>query len=294
MAYKAVPSSWLQISVQTDASTVDAVSNFLIERGSPGVVIKKREVQAYFEHSSGDRLIRRDIQYFVREINGTDCARSEPRLRCRLLKDRNWNNSWRRFFKPQKIGKSFWVTPPWATAPALRHRHVITIEPGMAFGTGTHATTRGCLELIEEVAQRLGKKMFRALDVGTGSGILAIAAAKLGAKEVWALDNDPVALRVARANIRRNGVRSSIHLSMTKLGRLNKAFRLVVANLTAETLVELAGPLSKRVALDGTLIISGILQPKSAEVVRRFSEYGFGVIRRKGEKEWVTLLLRKK
>lgn len=293
MAYKAVPSSWLQISVQTDASTVDAVSNFLIERGSPGVVIKKKEVQAYFEHSSGDRLIRRDVQHFLREINGTGRAAAEPRLRCRLLRDRNWNGSWRRFFKPQKIGKSFWVTPPWATPPPLRHRHVITIEPGMAFGTGTHATTRGCLELIEEVARRSNKRELTVLDVGTGSGILAIAAAKLGAKEVWALDNDPVALKVARGNIRRNGVQSTAHLSMTKLGRLSKTFSLVVANLTAETLLELAGLLEKRVALRGSLIISGILQPKSGEVVRRFSECGFGVIRRKGEKEWVTLLLRR-
>jgi ribosomal protein L11 methyltransferase len=237
MAYRAVPSSWLQISVQTDASTVDALSNFLIERGSPGVVIKKKEVQAYFEHSSGDRLIRRDIQHFLREINGSDCVAGEPRLRCRILKDRNWNTSWRRFFKPQKIGKSFWVTPPWAKTPPLRHRHVLTITPGMAFGTGTHATTRGCLEFIEEVAQRLNKKEFTALDVGTGSGILAIAAAKLGAREVWALDNDPVALEVARENVRGNDVQSTVHLSMTKLGRLNKTFSLVVANLTDETLL---------------------------------------------------------
>lgn len=294
MAYKVVPSAWLQISVQTDASTLDAVSNFLIERGSPGVVIKKEEVQAYFAHSAGDRLIRRDIQHFLREINGIYRDIDEPRLRCRILRDRNWNSSWRRFFKPQKVGKRFWVTPPWATPPPLRGREVLTIKPGMAFGTGTHATTRGCMELIEKVAQPSAKKPFTALDVGTGSGILAIAMAKLGARKVWALDNDPVALRVARENIRCNAVQHSVHVSMTKLGSLKKSFALVVANLTAETLLELAGALEKKVALEGSLVLSGILKPKARQVVRRFSRYGFRVLGRRGEKEWVTLLLRRR
>jgi ribosomal protein L11 methyltransferase len=289
-----VPVAWLQISVQTDASTLDAVSNFLIERGSPGVVIKKEEVQAYFAHSAGDRLIRRDIQHFLRAINGIYRDIDEPRLRCRILRDRNWNSSWRRFFKPQKVGKRFWVMPPWAPPPRLRHREVLTIKPGMAFGTGNHATTRGCMELIEKAARPSANKEFTALDVGTGSGILAIAMAKLGAKKVWALDNDPVALKVARENVRYNAVQHSVHLSMTKLGRLKKSFPLVVANLTAETLLDLAGALEKRVALEGSLVLSGILKPKARQVVRRFSRHGFRVLSRKGEKEWVTLLLRRR
>jgi ribosomal protein L11 methyltransferase len=288
-----VPSSWLQLSLRTDPAAIDAVSNFLIERGSPGVVINKNEIQAYFVHSADDSSIRKDVQRFLRGINGLYSRAHEPPLRWRLLKDRNWNSSWRRFFTPQKIGKSFWVTPPWATPPRLRNRHVITIEPGMAFGTGTHATTRGCLEFIEEAALSFRGLPFRALDVGTGSGILAIAAAKLGAEEVLALDNDPQALRVARENLRCNAVQGKVHPSGTNLGRLRKLFSMVVANLTAETIIDLSGPLARRVAPKGFLILSGILSLKSEDVASHFGA-AFKTLRRKREKEWMTILLRRR
>ena len=271
----------------------DAVANFLIERGSPGVVIKSKEVRAYFAHSAGDRSITRDIQHFLREINGIYPDVEEPRLRCKVLRDRDWNNSWRRFFKPQKIGKAFWVTPPWATPPLLRHRQVLTIEPGMAFGTGTHATTRGCMELIEDAVSSLLPKEFIALDVGTGSGILAIALVKLGAKKVWALEADPTALSVARANFRCNSVQHRVYLSKTKLRRLKRSFPLVVANLTTETILDLARALENKVVPNGLLIVSGILKPKEQNIIRRFSLGGFERIKRISEKEWVTLLLRR-
>ena len=269
---------------------MDAVSNFLIERGSPGVVIRRNEIQAYFVHSSDDALIRDDIQRFLGGLNGI--YSHEPRLRWRLLKDRNWNSSWRRFFTPQKVGAAFWVTPPWSARPPMRNRHVITIDPGMAFGTGTHATTRGCLEFIEKAVAFRGTG-FSALDVGTGSGILAIALAKLGARKVWAVDADPVALKVARENLRCNDVQKNIHLSRTSVSRIRKSFSLVVANLTAETIVDLAAALEKRVAPKGFLILSGILHPKAQKVVHSFAA-AFKVVKRKREKEWVTLLLRRR
>jgi ribosomal protein L11 methyltransferase len=270
---------------------MDAVSNFLIERGSPGVVIKKNEIQAYFAHSPDDASIREDIQRFLAGLNGISWQ--EPRLRWRLLKDRNWNSSWRRFFTPQKVGKTFWVKPPWATRRPLRSRHVITIDPGMAFGTGTHATTRGCLEYLEKVAAQFRGKEFNALDVGTGSGILAIALAKLGARGVWAIDADPVAVRVARENLRCNDVQEKIHLSGEELGRIKKSFSVVVANLTAETIIDSAGKLGNRVAPKGFLILSGVLHPKAHKVIRSFAA-DFKVLGRKREKEWMTLLLRRR
>jgi ribosomal protein L11 methyltransferase len=285
-----VPSSWLQVSLRADPAAIDAVSNFLIERGAPGVVIKRNEIQAYFVHSPDDALVREDIRRFLRGINGL--YPHEAHLRWRLLQDRNWNRSWRRFFVPQKVGKAFWVTPPWATPPAFRRRQVITIEPGMAFGTGTHATTRGCMELIEKAAASFRGAPFNALDVGTGSGILAIALAKLGARNVLALDTDPMALKVARGNLGCNEVSGKVHLSGIKLSRLRKLFPLVVANLTAETIIDLAGSLQKRIAPKGFLILSGVLNPKTHQVINQFAN--FKVIRRKREKEWVTLLLRRK
>jgi ribosomal protein L11 methyltransferase len=287
-----VPSYWLQVSVRVDPAALDAVANFLIERGSPGVGIKKEVVQGYFVHSQDDASIRNDVRRFVQGINGLYPAQKGS-LRWRLLKDRNWNSAWRRFFVPQKIGKAFLVTPPWTRPPRFRRRQVIIIEPGMAFGTGTHATTRGCLEFIEKIAPSLQGRGFSALDVGTGSGILAIALAKSGAKRVLAVDVDPLALEVARGNLRCNGVEKKVSLSGAKLSRIKAQFPVVVANLTAETIVDQAMALEKRVAPKGSLILSGILHPKSKQVVKQFSG-SFEVIRQKREKEWVTLLLRKK
>ena len=284
-------SSWLQLSVRTDPAAIDAVSNFLIERGSPGVVIKKSEIQAYFVHSTEDALIRKDIKRFLRGLGRL--YTQEPRLRWRLLKDRDWNSSWHRFFKPQKVGDAFWVTPPWAASPTFRHRRVITIEPGMAFGTGTHATTRGCMEFIEKVAASFRGTGFNALDVGTGSGILAIALAKLGANRVWAVDTDPVALKVAGENLRCTSVRDKIQLSGSQVSRIRKSFPVVVANLTAETILDLAAALEKRVAPQGFLVLSGILNQKTKQVINQFAA-NFRVTRRKREKEWVTLLLRRR
>jgi len=286
-----VSSSWLQLSVRTDPAAIDAVSNFLIERGSPGVVIKKSEIQAYFVHSTEDALIRKDIKRFLRGLGRL--YTQEPRLRWRLLKDRDWNSSWHRFFKPQKVGDAFWVTPPWAASPTFRHRRVITIEPGMAFGTGTHATTRGCMEFIEKVAASFRGTGFNALDVGTGSGILAIALAKLGANRVWAVDTDPVALKVAGENLRCNSVQDKIQLSGSQVSRIRKSFPVVVANLTAETILDLAAALEKRVAPQGFLVLSGILNQKTKQVINQFAA-NFRVTRRKREKEWVTLLLRRR
>jgi ribosomal protein L11 methyltransferase len=282
----------LQVSVCAKPATFDAVANFLIERGSPGVYIKKDEIQAYFVHSQDDASIRKDIQRFLLGINGLYPTQGRS-LRWRVLKDRNWNSAWRRFFVPQKIGKTFWVTPPWASPPTFRHRQVITIEPGMAFGTGTHATTRGCLEFIEKLTPSLQRRGFRALDVGTGSGILAIALAKSGARRVLAVDVDPVALKVAGRNLRCNGVEKKVSVSGAKLSGIKPLFPLVVANLTAETIIDQATALKKRVAARGFLILSGILYSKAEQVANQFAG-DFKVMRRKREKEWVTLSLRRK
>jgi ribosomal protein L11 methyltransferase len=211
-----------------------------------------------------------------------------------VIEEENWHESWRRFIRAQKVGKSFWVTPPWLPPPKNNRRKVIAIEPGMAFGTGTHATTRGCLEFLEKAAGFLRGKDFAALDVGTGSGILAIALAKLGARSIWAVDNDPLALKVARENVSRNGVEKNVHLSGAELRRTRKSFSLVVANLTAETILGLSDALVKKVKPKGFLVLSGILQKQARTVLCRFSTDRFVLVQRKREKEWVTLLLKRK
>jgi len=163
----------------------------------------------------------------------------------------------------------------------------------MAFGTGTHATTRSCIELLEIVAAKNTGNKWSVLDVGTGSGILAIAARILGATKIWAIDNDPVAVKVARDNLRFNGMGSAITLSGEKLGSIRRRFTVVIGNLTAETIIELAGTLQARVAGHGYLILSGILHSKSQNVLRRFAK-SFFVLQRRRKREWIGLLLQRK
>ncbi len=285
--------SWLQLSVRGGAADLDVVANFLIERGSPGIVVKRNRVEAYFPRSPADTSLKGAVRRFLRDIERLDGHRGKLGAQWRVVAEENWHDSWRRFIRAQKVGKSFWVTPPWLQPPKNSRREVITIEPGMAFGTGTHATTRGCLEFIERAAGAFRGKAFDALDVGTGSGILAIALAKSGAKRVWALDNDPVALQVARENLSRNGVAGNIHLTRTGLSRIGRSFSVVVANLTAETILGLADRLTKKVKPKGFLILSGILQKQAGAVALRFGAEGFVLVQRKREKGWVTVLLKR-
>jgi ribosomal protein L11 methyltransferase len=288
-----VPDSWLQLSVHTQPANIDAIANFLMERGAPGVVLKKRGLQAYFARTRDDTALKKDIGRFLAALARLSSQGAVPRSSWRVIGAENWQSSWKRFIKPRRVGKNFWVTPPWLTPPRFRRRQVITIEPGMAFGTGTHATTRACLELIEQVAESFGGRAFTALDVGTGAGILAIALAKLGARKVLAIDNDPLALEVARKNLRLNGVAEKVQLSGKNLIKIGKKFPLVVANLTAETIVELAGPLAQKVSPRGCLILSGILHQKVGLVTRCFAAR-FRVLKRQRRREWATLLLQRK
>ena len=286
--------SWLHLTIHAAPETLDPLSNFLIERGAPGVVVKSRGLEAYFRRDDhGDAALKKIVTGYVKYVQSATRRRARARLSWRVIRAENWHDSWRRFIKPRRVGKHFWVTPPWLRAPKFRSRQVITIEPGLAFGTGTHATTRGCMEFIEEVVAGFEGRRFTALDVGTGSGILAIAIARLGAKRVWAIDTDPIALKVAEENLRANGAFDNVRLSDVKLNAMRKKFPLVVANLTAETITELAGALKNRVVPAGFLILAGILQWQASSIGRRFQDQ-FRIVGRKRSGEWISLLLRKK
>ena len=285
--------SWLHLSVQIGAADLDALANFLIEQGAPGVVMKRRGMEAYFRRSAGEAALKQSIKRFLGDIEKLHRRGATARLKWRVLGAANWHDSWRRFIKARRVGKSFWVTPPWLTPPKFRARQVITLEPGLAFGTGTHATTRGCMEFLEQVADALRDREFTVLDVGTGAGILAIVAVKLGAQAVYAIDNDPVALAVARENFAANDAAGRVQLSGANLTGIRKKFSVVVANVTAETIIELAAGLDKRVSPKGFLILSGIL-PHKADAVLRCFQKTFRVVRQKRGREWATLLLQRK
>lgn len=283
--------SWLQLSLKANPAALDTIANFLIERGSPGVLLKEGEVRAFFPTGHSSVTLKRDIRRFLNGIGEIYPEVTGQPLRWTILRDKNWKNSWRRFFTPQRIAKSILVTPPWHKVEKTEQRKVIEIEPGMAFGTGTHPTTRGCLEFLEEVV-RTRSQCLNALDVGTGSGILAITLAKLGVKSVVALDIDPVAIKVATGNVKRNRVDGRVLLSSSPFERFKTTFQVVVANLTAETIVAMAPQLKRKVARGGVLILSGILGPKEKEVLAHFPK-PFVLLRRKENKGWTTLALSK-
>lgn len=283
----------MQLSLKAPPSALDTISNFLIERGSPGVVLKRGEVQAFFLRPEKSYHLKRDIRRFLKGIREIYPEVGGQPPHWSTLRDKNWNTSWHQFFSPQKVGKRLWITPPWIKLPQSSQRHVITIEPGMAFGTGTHPTTRCCLEFLEQLIDSSTQKNAIALDVGTGSGILAIALAKMGVKRVLALDSDPIALKVARNNVRRNRVREAVRLSNSALRQVRRSFTAVVANLNAETILDIAQELQRRVSPGGYLVLSGILNHKALEVSLHLSG-SLVLLRQKREKGWTTLLFRKK
>ena len=284
--------SWLRVSVQTHPAHIDELATFLIDSGSSGVVVQNRSVEAFFARPLRQPSLRHDIARFIGVLGRRSARRRKLRLKWTTVRQEDWEHSWKRFIKPRRVGHSFWVTPPWLEPPRFRDRRVIVIEPGLAFGTGTHATTRACMEFLEQVAERLHPIRFSGLDVGTGSGILAIALSILGASQIWAIDNDPVALQVARANLTANGAERNVSLS-GGLPAIGRSFDVVVANLTAETIAELAAQIKKKVRGGKFLILSGIIRNKSAPVARLF-DGSFRLLGRKRSGEWVTFLFQKK
>ena len=206
------------------------------------------------------------------------------------MPDEDWGEGWKKDFKALDVGRVR-VRPSWIDAPPPPGSVEVVLDPGMAFGTGTHPTTSLCLAALSDLlAARPGVTV---LDVGTGSGLLAIAAHKLGARRVAASDNDPVAVEVARENATRNG--AALELTGAAVDEIAGTFDVVVANILANVLVELAPALAARVAPGGVLLLSGILGPQEEEVRRAHVEAGLQPLgdgdRRDGE--WSLLALRR-
>jgi ribosomal protein L11 methyltransferase len=184
----------------------------------------------------------------------------------RYREDQDWAVTWKQFFKPLRLGERTWIVPSWETnfvppPDAL----VLTLDPGMAFGTGQHATTALC---AAELERHRGAK--QVLDFGCGSGILAMIAAKLGCENIEGIDNDPMAIDVAHENVALNGLQNQVHLSTTDISELEKTYDLVVANILAVTLVECVDRVLDRMDKPATLILSGILQSQQDDVIKAY------------------------
>jgi ribosomal protein L11 methyltransferase len=208
----------------------------------------------------------------------------------RRVKPENWAESWKRHFQPLTFGDALLVKPGWSRRRARPGQAVVVLDPGLSFGTGQHATTRFCLRELVRGRSRDRRAPRSFLDMGTGSGILAIAAAKLGYHPVAAFDFDPDAVRVARANAGRNRVARRLRLTRQDLARLPlrapQTFDVVCANLTADLLLRHARRITARVASGGRLVLAGILDTQFDAVQRHYEQTGWRLLRTRREGEW--------
>ncbi len=208
------------------------------------------------------------------------------------LKEEDWAESWKQYYKPIPLGRVT-IVPAWEHYTAAPGEIIVRMDPGMAFGTGTHETTRLVMELLEEEIQ--GGE--RVLDVGTGSGILSICASKLGAKECAAYDIDPVAVKVAKENVADNGctnVTCAVSDLLRDVDLGGGRFDLCVANIVADIILRMAPDIAPCLTEHGRLIVSGIIGSRAEEVRRGLTENGFEILREKTENDWVAILLKKR
>ena len=210
-------------------------------------------------------------------------------LKVAAVDDADWMNGWRANYTPQRIG-SLVIVPSWLDEPVRPGETQIRMDPGMAFGTGLHPSTRGCLMLL----QRLETMPADVLDVGSGSGILAVAALKLGAERAVCWDIDPVAVDATRLNASLNGLAGRVTVSAGTLPeRATAQFPLVCANLVANVLIELAERIGGHTAPSGTVLAAGIIRERSADVEHAFDAVGLTVVDRIEDADWVSLRLRR-
>jgi len=291
--------SWLEASVQVDGEAAEAVSEVFNRYGRGGAVLSADfgddvrrlspgstavvTVKTYLPLDEEGRKTRRRIEEALWHLSQ---IYPFPAPEFRELAEDDWANAWKNHFHVLQIGQRIVVKPSWQEYQPRPDEVVIELDPGMAFGTGLHPTTRMCLQALEEHL----KPGAKVLDLGTGSGILAIAAAKLGAGSVLALDNDPLAVKAARANARANGVQNLVSVELGSLDKATEEFELVLVNILARVIIELAAQgLVDRVRPTGLMIAAGIIEEQEAEVAAALRERGLEIVERRQEKDWVLV-----
>ena len=287
---------WLAISLLVPKKFGEAISNFLIEQGATGVEeidedLKWERLKAYFLQDGKEKRVLRDLHRYLKSLRAIDSELSHIKMETTSIFDQDWGETWKRFFKPVRVGSKFVVKPPWSKIRLEKDQIPIDITPGMAFGTGTHATTKLCILALEI---RLRKKGFSVLDVGTGSGILSIVAARLGASEVWSLDVDGVAVGIARENVKQNHLSDIVRIRRGRIGDIRRKFDLVVVNIDFKGLKRMRMPLLRHLKSHGFLILSGILEGEKDRLCQHYMETGLlQWAKMTQEGEWVCLTFRK-
>jgi ribosomal protein L11 methyltransferase len=289
---------WLQASVSVDAELAEAVADVLSRFAPGGVAIELPQgadlaalsgvaVKVYLAMDSNTDQVRRQIEEALWHLSQISPF---PGPEFSVLEEQDWASAWKEHFYPLRVGRSIVIKPTWRQFSGEPSDVIIELDPGMAFGTGLHPTTRLCLLALEE---RMTPGM-SVLDLGTGSGILAIAAAKLGAGRVLALDTDKVAVQVAEENAQRNGVHERVVVNQGSLDQARDTYDLVAVNILADVIMALArAGLAQRVKQGGTWIAAGIIESQAAGVEQALNVGGLRVTDRTQIEDWVALIGRR-
>src|SRR4030042_1351778 len=262
---------WLMVTLLIPREFGEVISNFLVEQGATGIEeldgdLERERLSTYFPQDGKERKILYALRRYLKSLEEIAPEIAGTQIKTTSLPEQDWGENWKRYFKPVQVTPRFVVKPPWSKIRLKRGQVSIDITPGMAFGTGTHATTILCVQALEE---RLKRKRLSVLDVGTGSGILSIIAAKLGTQEVWGIDIDGVALENARENVKKNCVSDVVTLRKGSIGNVQKRFDIIIANIDLKSLRKMRKPLLNHLKDRGFLILSGILE-KEKERIREY------------------------
>ena len=234
--------------------------------------------------------VRREILDGLKRIANCGLKTGSGKVTLAKVRREDWAESWKRHFKPIEIGAALLVKPGWSKKPPRKNQAVVVLDPGLSFGTGQHPTTAFCLRALARHRKIGAGRSF--LDMGTGSGILAIAAAKLGFSPVCAFDFDPEAVRVARANARANGVHKKLRIMRKDVTKLRvhpaRQYDLICANLVSTLLTSERRRMVAQLNRGGTLVLAGILKSEFARVQKIYEELGLKLAARKVENEWCS------
>jgi len=284
-----------RLSVTTTLAAEDAVSELLATTLGTGAA-------AYFDLEKQTSLVsvfmeqgklppatrRKEIAAGLARLTACGLPVGAGKIEIARVKREDWSESWKRHFHPLEIGKMLLVKPSWSKKAPRKNQAVVILDPGLSFGTGQHPTTSFCLQQIVRCRNSGTPQSF--LDIGTGSGILAIAAAKLGYTPVQAFDFDPESVRVARDNARKNRVEARVkptRQDVTKLPlRPTRQFDLVCANLISTLLITEKRRIASRIKPAGTLVLAGILATEFAEVEQAFADLKMKLVAKQKEKQW--------
>ncbi len=279
--------SYYEFSFTVAPETSDALTRLLADRGCLGVYEHAPHLVAYFPDSIGIDEIRHRIDDALAMLKGSELP-ADISYEHVYLSERDWNETWKKKFQPINVGQTLAIVPPWEKAP--EGKVPIIVDPGMAFGTGHHETTRFCLATIERLAEQTAHGRF--CDIGTGTGILAIAARKLGFSEAVGVDTDPLAVDAAKRNVVHNQL-DNIALYEGSVEKTDGTFDLIAANLLSEILKALASEIVARMKPDSLALLSGILVGQEDEVIETFSALGTTVEEKLIDGRWVSLVIRR-